>query len=153
MTKFGYDYETEMSADNLNQSFIYFTIVFVCQYLPIGAQLACLQASIYGNWNELLQDELTPPDVSVSVNSHMFQDLVRDSDQDSNTFQLSHHKGSILRSQILRNFNTQGETIPQDLQESTILKSSMAQSSRMNSFLFGSQIVSPKDARAGSVPF
>ena len=30
--------------------------VSICQS-DIGAQLACLQASIYGNWNELLQDK------------------------------------------------------------------------------------------------
>ena len=56
---------------------VYFGLALLGDYVPIAAQIACIYLAIIGNWNELFQSELTTPDDTISINTHMFQDLAR----------------------------------------------------------------------------
>ena len=51
--------ESSIQNDSWRFPLLYFSVVFVGQYLPCGAQILCLYIAVIGNWNELLQSELT----------------------------------------------------------------------------------------------
>lgn len=46
-------------------------------FVPIILQILCIKISIYGNWNELYQSELLPPDDNCSIHSDMFKELYK----------------------------------------------------------------------------
>ena len=55
---------------------VYLGLSILGEYIPILAQVGCIQMSIMGNWNELLQAELIMPDDVVTINSHMFASMM-----------------------------------------------------------------------------
>ena len=104
---------------------MYLALVLIGQYCPIGAQILCIWFAIKGNWNELLQGDLKPPDLSISVNSHMFQDFKR----------VIEHE-SILRSRLSSNIN---------LKESPLSKKSKSLSKSENKIHESSRILKNSD--------
>ena len=46
-------------------------------FVPIFLQIICIKISVFGNWNELFQSELLPPDDNCSIHSEMFKELYR----------------------------------------------------------------------------
>jgi len=52
-------------------------------FVPISLQIICIKISVFGNWNELYQSELLPPDDNCSIHSDMFKELYKDASLES----------------------------------------------------------------------
>ena len=68
--------QESMQKNSWEFCLVYLGLSLLGEYVPILAQVGCIQMSIMGNWNELLQSELTLPDDVITINSHMFQSMI-----------------------------------------------------------------------------